>query len=244
MTTSVAASAYVFGVVSAGTTLPEVDETGLAEGLRLVEAGGLAAVVGTPPADRSIGRAADLMAHDRVLAGLVDAGTAVLPMRFGAVLRDDAAVVDELLTARGDILRSDLDRVTGRVQFTLAVRYEQDVVLPELLAARPDIARLRNSGATDSLDGRIRLGELVVQALDQARPGDAQRLLDELRHAVEVRLNKTSAPEEVLNAAVLVDDGRAVAFERATEKLAERHHPRLRMRLVGPSAPYDFVGTG
>lgn len=244
MTTTVAARSYLFGVVPAGTRLPDIEESGPARRLRLVEDSGLAGVVGSPPPDRSLGRAADLLAHDTVLAALVDAGTSVLPMRFGALLRDDSAVVDDVLAARRDSLRAALDRVAGRVQFTLRVRYDQDVVLREVLGARPDIARLRGPATGDSLEGRMRLGELVVRALDELRDADSQAVLDGLRDVVDVRVNKTASPEDVLNAALLVEHARRAKFERGVERLARHHHPRLRMRLVGPSAAYDFVGAG
>ncbi|HEY2272376.1 MAG TPA: GvpL/GvpF family gas vesicle protein [Jatrophihabitantaceae bacterium] len=244
MTTSVDRMSYVFGVVAAGTRLPEIDEAGPAAALRLVEAAGLAAVVGTPPAHRSLGRAADLLTHDRVVAALVEAGTPVLPMRFGAVLQSDAAVIEDVLTARHDELRAGLARVAGRVQFTLTVRYEQQVVLRGLLAARPDIARLRGSQDAENFDQRLRLGELVVQALDEMRPADAQAVLADLPDTADLLLHKTTAPDAVLHAAVLVERQAAAAFERGVELVARRHHPRLQLRLAGPSAPYDFVGAG
>jgi len=240
MSVSVDTPSYVFGVVPADARLPVVEETGPAEQLRLVPAGPVAAVVGTPPASRPLGQAADLLTHDQVIAALVAAGTPVLPMRFGSVLPDDAAVVDDVLTARGETLRADLDRVGTRVQFTITARYQQEVVLRDLLAKRPDIAQLRGS---DDPALRLRLGELVVAALEGMRPADAQALLDELPDVVDVLVRKTNAPDDVLNAAVLVERDAAPAFESRLEQIAERHHPRLRIRLAGPAAAYDFVGT-
>jgi hypothetical protein len=46
----------------------------------------------------------------------------------------------------------------------------------------------------------------------------------------------------VLDAAFLVDADRGAAFEQQVEEVAARHADRLRFRLVGPSAAYDFVG--
>jgi hypothetical protein len=46
----------------------------------------------------------------------------------------------------------------------------------------------------------------------------------------------------VLDVALLVDDDRAGAFEAHLEELAEAVHDRIRLRLVGPVAAYDFVG--
>jgi hypothetical protein len=243
--TSTLASAYVVGIVPRGAPLPDSDASGPLAELRLVETAELAAVVGTPPTDRQIGRAADLLAHDRLLADLVAAGTPVLPMRFGTVLDDDAAVITELLEARRNELVEQLDRITGRVQYTVKVHYDSDAVLRELVAEEPQIRRLRStgsSGAGGDLDRQIRLGQLVVQSLERRRPADAAEVLNGLGARVAVVEREPAAPEQVLNAAFLVERSQADEFEASVERVAERHAERLRFRLVGPSPAYDFVG--
>jgi hypothetical protein len=241
MTTAVGVARYVFAVVPAGTPLPDSDAQGIAAELARVEAGELGAVVGRVPIDRPLGRAADLRAHDRVVADLVASGVPVLPMRFGAVVTDDDAVVGELLEPNRAEFAEALATLKGRVQYTVRAEYEQDAVLRQLLATRPDIRRLRESGAQDAA-GQLRLGELVVQALEALRPADASGILAELIGTVDVHVRPPSAPEEVLNAAFLVDVSHAPAFEQRVEKAAAQRAGRLRFRLVGPSAAYDFVG--
>ena len=232
----------VIGVVPAGAQLPEPDPGGPLERLRLVESGELAAVVGTPPGDRPWGRAEDLLAHDRLLARLVTAGTPVLPVRFGTVLDDDAEVVSELLDPSRDTLLAELDQVTGTVQYTVKVRYEQDAVLAELVDSDPEIRRLREAARTqDSFDVKLRLGQLVVEALERRRPAVADALLRELGEH-PTRLHEPSSPDDVLTVAMLVDRTEAAAFERRLERVAKRYAGRLRVRLVGPTAAYDFVG--
>jgi len=240
MTATVQTGCYVFGIVPAGTPVPATDGTGPAAGLRLVAAGDLAALVGTVPTDRPLGRAADLRAHDRVLAAVVAAGTAVLPMRFGAVVSSEDAVVTELLTPHRAEFGEALDALRGRVQYAVKVRYDQDEVLRGLLATDPEIRRLRGRG--DDPGAQLQLGERVVRALEQLRPGDASEVLTELMGTVDVRVREVSAPDEVLNAAFLVERDRAAEFEQRAEQLAARHAGRLRIALVGPSAAYDFVG--
>lgn len=245
MTTSVEALCYVFGIVAAGQHLPSVEQNGPAEALRLIEADDLAAVVGTPPDDRPLGRAVDLLAHDRVLGAFVNAGTTVLPMRFGAVLADETAVVEDILAARRDELLAELARIEGRVQFTLGVRYEQDVALREVLSAHPEIAGLRSQeqeAGPESFDRRIRLGEMVVRALDEMRSRDVELILGEVGDVVDLHVHEPASPEDVLNAAVLVERDRTASFERGVETIARHHHPRMRIRLTGPSPAYDFVG--
>ncbi len=47
---------------------------------------------------------------------------------------------------------------------------------------------------------------------------------------------------QVLDAALLVDDAREDELVGALEDLAEAVHGRIRMRLLGPLAPYVFAG--
>lgn len=246
MTTAVDSWCYVFGVVPAGSRLSPPG-TGLSHRLRLVESGGLAAVVSSPPTDRSLGRAADLIEHDRVLADLVAGGTPVLPMRFGAVLSDDRAVVEELLGAHEEEFRAALDAVRDRVQYTVKARYIEDVALREVLAENPEIERLRRAGFADedaTFERRLGLGELIVRALEQRRPADAASILDELGDAGDVSHRQLAAPEEVLDVAFLIERSEAGAFERRVAAIARKHSARLEIRLVGPSPAYDFVGSG
>jgi Gas vesicle synthesis protein GvpL/GvpF len=245
MTTSVDSWCYVFGIVPAGAPVPPPDDEGPATGLRLVEVGEVAALVGSTPAQRGLGRAADLLAHDRVLAAVVAAGTPVLPMRFGAVVADESAVQAELLNAHHDHFVAVLRSLQGRVQYTVNVRYEQDTVLRQVLAENPEIARLRETDSeaetSAAFDRRLRLGELVVRALERLRPAAAAAVLDEVGDDFDFRARQSTAPDEVLDAAFLVEAARVAEFEDRVEELARRNAGRLRVRLVGPSPAYDFV---
>jgi len=241
VTTAIGSHCYVFAIVPAGTPVPAGDDDGPASGLTLVTAGDLAAVVGNAPADRPLGRAADLRAHDRVVADLVRAGAPVLPLRFGAVVTDQRAVVDELLLPHRAQFEETLGRLTGRVQYTVRVQYEEDTVLRQVLAARPDIRRLRDRAGHDR-SAQLRLGELVVGALERLRQDDGAAIMAELIGTVDVRVHEPSAPDEVLHAAFLVDVDTSAEFEDQVTKAAAERAGRTRFRLVGPSAAYDFIG--
>jgi hypothetical protein len=245
MTTSVDSWCYVFGIVPAGAPVPDADSRGPAVDLRLVEVGEVAALVGSAPADRGLGRAADLLAHDRVLADLLASGTPVLPMRFGAVVADELAVQQELLEANHDHFVEVLHALRGRVQYSVHARYEQDAVLRQVLDEHPEIARLRDADTRSESPAayrrRLRLGELVVRALERMRPTDAAAVLEELGVDRDYRARQPSAPDEVLDAAFLIDRERAAEFEDQVEQVGRRHAGRLRIRLLGPSPAYDFV---
>ena len=47
--------------------------------------------------------------------------------------------------------------------------------------------------------------------------------------------------DHVLDVALLVEEARMPELEGALETLAEAVHERIRLRLTGPVAPYDFA---
>ncbi|AHI00151.1 GvpL/GvpF family gas vesicle protein [Kutzneria viridogrisea] len=235
---------YVYGLVPGLTTLPE--NLPGAE-LRLVHHRELAAVVGEAPTDRPLGTRSDLLGHSAVLDQLARTAP-VLPMRFGTVVPDERAVEREVLAAQHDLVSQALDRLNGKAQFVLGVRYLEQVVLTELLDEDRGISRLRAAVARlperAGHHERVRLGEAVARALDRKRAGDAAVLEAALRsQAVAVEVREPADQYEVLDAAFLVELSRATAFEQAVDELAQRVGHRMRLRLLGPMAVYDFVGS-
>jgi Gas vesicle synthesis protein GvpL/GvpF len=54
-------------------------------------------------------------------------------------------------------------------------------------------------------------------------------------------LRPVSGLERVLDVALLVDPARRDELENRLERLAEEVHGRMRLRLLGPTAAYDFA---
>lgn len=239
---------YVYGVVPAGTSAPE-GLMGLGDPpapVSLLSEGGIAAVVSEIPGDGPIGTARDLRSHARVLDTLAAGGTPVLPFRFGAVLSDAHAVETELLNPAGRRFRGALDELDGWVQFTVRGSYREERLLRDVLAAHPDIADLREAtrGRPEQAQRHqlITLGELVADAVADARAADARALLEWLGpHAGSYRQAEVTGGDEAVNIAFLVRIDDRIAFERGAEQLALRWADRIELRLLGPLAPYDFA---
>ncbi|OZM79142.1 GvpL/GvpF family gas vesicle protein [Pseudonocardia sp. MH-G8] len=236
---------YVYGLVGAGAQLPD-DLTGLGPSGKVstIVHRDVAAIVGDVPADRPLGTRDDLLAHEAVV-DTVASSTAVLPMRFPAVVEEEG-VVEELLAPHHDRFVTALGELEGRVQYTLKGRYEQDVVLREVLEADPEIrqlqAEVRDLPEDATYHQRLRLGELVVGALEERRDTEAEQLVTRLEpYAVGVVEHHPGQPDDVVHAAFLVERERAQEFEDAVEEQGEQLHGRARLRLLGPLAPYDFV---
>lgn len=237
---------YVYGLVPADTQLPdELHGLGPTGEVAAVTHGELAALVGDVPTDQPLGTRDDLLAHEQVV-DTVAADTTVLPMRFGAVLASRDAVVEELLAPHHDQFVAIMSELADRVQYTLRARYDEQAVLREVLAERPEVRELRERVQGKPEDAtyydRIRLGELVVAAIEERRGSDAAVLHERLEQlAVAMATHEPGTPEEVVHTAFLVERAQHEQFEAAVEELDSELRGRIELRLLGPLAPYDFV---
>jgi hypothetical protein len=90
----------------------------------------------------------------------------------------------------------------------------------------------------------MRLGELVVRALERKRTADLQTLANlAAPYAAAIAPRSPSAADGAVDAAFLVRRPQRPAFEQAAEELARRWRDRIRLRLLGPLPPYDFTET-
>ena len=239
---------FVYGVVRRdGSDRRVVDELTGVEGapVQLVEAGELAAAVTLVAADRPPGRRADLLAYQSVLDALAEAG-AVVPLRFGSVLPDADAVRGDLLAPDQERLGAILDRVGRCRQFNLRATHVEEAVLADLVTTDPEVRalreRTRDLPEEASYADRVRLGELVVQALEDRSAHDGVELLNAVVPLTVDHVVRTPpSASQVLDVALLVDPSRGRELVDRLEGLAEAVHERIRLRLVGPLAPYDFV---
>src|SRR5262245_5552862 len=214
---------FVYAVVPAGSDVP-ADVTGVDGGpLELVPHGPIASVV-SETTDRPAGRRADLTAYSTVVDSLVPGG-AVAPMRFGCVVPDREAVVEEVLAPRVDDLAHLLDELAGHTQYHLRVTFVEEAVLTEIAEADPRVRELR-AATRDvpedaSVSARIRLGELVTQSWERWARADADRILAELVPMISThRLRREPGLASVLDLALLVDADRSQEVEDHLEAMA------------------------
>lgn len=207
----------------------------------------IAALVSEIPRDKPLGRPEDLTAH----AGLLDAAAAevpVLPLRFGAVVSDEDAVVEELLKANEDDFAAALDELEGKAEYVIKARYVEEAVLREILDENEELAQLREQVRGKSEDAtrdqRIALGEQIGKAIEAKRATDTQRTVDALeRLGVEISPREPTHEEEAVHLACLAETAKQDDLEAAVEELARDWEGRVEVRLLGPLAAYDFVVT-
>jgi hypothetical protein len=238
---------YLYGVVAADLAVPAALKGVGDEAVSLIAYGDVAAVTSLLDSEEThVGRE-DLLAHSRVLDAVAALGP-VIPVRFGSVLEDGDAVRTELLQPSHDRFRAMLDELADHSQFTVRARYDERQVLTEVVAENAEIARLRaatrDQPDDSSYGDRVRLGELVARALEAKSQEDGQIMLAALeQHAVVVNIRERAGLDRLLDVALLVENSRRAEFEQAVEELAAAFAGRAQLRLIGPTAPYDFVSA-
>jgi hypothetical protein len=216
--------------------------------VRLVRAGDdLAAMVSDVDLSRPFGNPEDLRAHKEILDSAA-LGSPVLPVRFGTVLTGEDAVVSELLEPHRAEFAAALDELEGTAEYVIHGRYVERVILAEILSQNAAAAKLadqiRAANPDATRDLRIRLGELINEAVAARREKDTRQLLPSIGD--QCRASFVRQPTHELDAvyvAVLADLDKADELEKAVRDVASAWRERTELRLLGPMAPYDFVAA-
>lgn len=240
---------YVYGILPGDVEV--ADETqGVGDPpsqVRLVRWQDLAALVSEVDLSKPLGRPDDFRSH----AELLDATAAdvpILPLRFGAVVDSEDAVAHELLEAHYDEFAEALRELDGLAQYVVRGRYAEDAILREVLSEDPQAASLndqiRGVDPDATRDERIQLGETINNAVDAKRQQDTRALGDALEGlAVASVVRPPSHELDAVHVAFLVEVDAEEKVEQAVRKLAQDWDGRIDLRLSGPMAAYDFVGS-
>jgi hypothetical protein len=195
------------------------------ERLRLVRCKGFAVAVAdcrsplAPAAD-------NLIEFDRIIRALSSLSKAILPARFGVVVRD-AALLKSEIADRAEVLASALDDVAGRVQMT--VRMPADSARSPANAEAASVRRRSSRKATSS-GGKRGRGSKYLRARAAASTSPA---LTTLRKALSdlVRGERIEPGPGVTSVYHLI--------ERADVATYRARIPGL--HVSGPFPPYAFV---
>jgi len=240
---------YVYGI------LPEDIElgsgmTGVGDPpgrLRLVRSDDLAALVSDVDPARPLGSPDDLRTHKEI----VDSSAAevpVLPLRFGAVLASDDAVATELLQPFHDEFSAALDQLDGLTEYVVKGRYAGPRMLEEVLSENSQAQRLRDEIRGQDPDAtrelRIQLGEIISDAISAKREKDTRELQGAMAdHCAASFVREPTHEDDAVHVAFLVETGQEQEMEKAVGDLMEKWEGRVELRVLGPMAAYDFVGT-
>jgi gas vesicle protein GvpL/GvpF len=236
---------YVYGVVATAPVWSPSAEGVDGGRVELLEHGGLAALASEVVMVPVKANRRNLRAHSQVLQEVV-AERCVLPMQFGVVMPDRDAVREELLGLHAERLHAQVDALEPYVELDVRVLCPEDAVLRRVVSERPEIADLRAGLAGRPAEAtyyeRIRLGELVAQAIAQERDAIAARVVERLETlAVATEAAEPLHQQMLANVAFLAPRDRLGEFDAAVEQLGRTLGADVRISYLGPLAPHRFV---
>jgi hypothetical protein len=178
--------------------------------------------------------------HEEVVEAAGAAGV-VLPVRFGTLLRDEAALHSALAPCCEQLL-ADLERLRGRVELAVRALWDaQEGIDPASQACGADtapkpatgreylLARLKDVRKSEALRQRAEIAAQVIHAPLSQMAADCQKRI-------------LVTPRLLLTAAYLVDLDRLASFRTRVEELGAAH-PELQLLCTGPWPAYSFVAA-
>jgi Gas vesicle synthesis protein GvpL/GvpF len=240
---------YVYGILP-GDIEVEPGAAGVGDPpgeVRVVRHRDLAALVSDIDPSLPLGRPEDLVAHEELLDASA-ADVPVLPLRFGAVVTNDDAVAEELLGPHHDEFSAALRQLEGHAEYVVKGRYVEDALLREVLSEDPQAARLgdqiRGVDPDATRELRMQLGEIISNAVEVKRQQDTRTLGDAVTGIATASVVRPPTHElDAVHTALLIESSAVKDLEQAVQRLADDWDGRVQVRVIGPMAAYDFVGT-
>jgi hypothetical protein len=238
---------YVYGILPGDVKMTEKIRGVGGSKVTLVRSGDLAAIVSEVDLSRQLGSPEDLETHQEILDSIVT-GSPVLPLRFGAVLTSADAVAEEFLEPHHDDFVAALAELEGRVEYLVRGRYVEQAMLGEILSQDAEAAQLakqiRGQDPDATRQERIRLGEIISNAVAAKRAEDTGALVSRLNDRSAATFVREPTHElDAVYVAFLVQADEAQELKQVVDDLAADWEGRMELRVLGPLAPYDFVGT-
>lgn len=235
---------YVYGLMRAREALRAATASTSGPQLSCVRHGGLGALVSHMREGEARLRRESVTAHSDVLAGAFAHGP-VLPLRFGSVLSDEQAAIDQLMAPAHDQLLARLDALDGKGEMQIRAVYLEEPLLRSILARDPGLARLvgqvQGQPAAATHFERIRIGEAIAGAVQARRAHDEAAFVGALAPlALAVSVSEPHHERSALNAAFLVETAQLEAFDAAAERLSTAHAD-IQFKLLGPMPAYSFA---
>jgi hypothetical protein len=238
---------YVYAIVRREARIPP-ELRGLHEAaLSMVAWQDLAAVISPIESATVPTIPACLLRHEEVVEALCRAGP-TLPVRFGTILADQAAVA-RAIAEKYEVLLADLERVGDKVELGLTILWntqtEQEAQTEQQLPMTTASPARRSSGSgTRYLESR-----LAYYRRETAQQSKARSVIADLEqvcrpYILEQRYRVLSSPRLAVRAAYLIQPRQIRDFQHAVDEMREKR-PDLRWLLSGPWPPYSFVtGAG
>ncbi len=168
----------------------------------------------------------------------------VIPVKFGALLEGDEAVIRILKRGEDEIVKS-LNEMENKIELDVVALWpDLNAVLAEI-GQTEEIKALKETAAAESdgngLELRIQAGKQVKALLDQKRESLKSVILPPLLSIAEKHcIHSLMDDGMIMNAAFLIRKENAPRLEGIVSGLDQRYEDRINFRIIGPLPPYSF----
>lgn len=211
--------------------------------VRSVIEGELAALVSAIGRTRVRPERKNLSLHNALLKRVMQDGS-ILPVVFGVIASDEAALRTALRKNRADLL-AQLSQVDGKVEMGLRVIWDVPNLFEYFVTTHSELRTARDA-LSDPQNARrdemIELGRLFAELLNEEREQHFERIAQVLSaHGVISKRNPVRSEREVLNLACLIPSNAQDEFERVVTAAAAAFDNHFTFDFNGPWAPHNFV---
>jgi hypothetical protein len=218
----------------------------------------VAAVISATPTEKFEISRVNVLAHQKVMEKVMEAGCTVLPVKFNTVAEErtgetaESRIVRCVLEPRQEELTAMLAEMSTRAEMGVKGLWpDMKSVFGDLARSSSQIDQLRkrliqpNGRTAGAMALQMRLGEMVKRALEDRKAALEKALIDCLSPmAVRWRKNKTFGDPMFANLGLLVEKSALPRMESALaafEQGQAAHGDSLRLRCVGPVPPSNFI---
>jgi hypothetical protein len=183
-----------------------------------------------------------LAAHQRVVTEVAN-HVGMLPVSFG-VIADGPEELAHLLETHQEQLQSALQRVSGRFEMSLTMRWAVDDVFAHLVQFDPDLQNAREVIARGqaSREQMIDVGRKFESLLQAQRGRHREAIQKTLTEAAcEISWQEPRKENEIARLACLIERDAESKFEEAIHQLASLYDDKIGLDFSGPWPPYSFV---
>ena len=182
--------------------------------------------------------------HNRVIREVMKS-TTIVPMTFGHVAKSEDEVLKALRRNRNSI-RAELERVDGKVEMTLKVKWDVDNIFEYFVAKDEGLAAFRDQifgrSHAPSQAEKIELGHMFEERLGKEREEQTQRIVEAFESCVsELKAIPAKNEKSVMDFAFLVERERQKVFEERVYQVAGTFSTQYLFDFSGPWAPFNFV---
>ena len=240
---------YLYGLIRAGAAGPlgclGLEDEGEARPVYALQVDSVAAVLSEYSArQRVLPVRKNLDPHNTVIREIMKT-TTIIPMTFGHVAKSEQEVMRALRRNLEDI-RTELDRLDGKVEMGLKVLWDVDNIFEYFVGLDPELAAFRDEifgrSRAPTVAEKMELGRLFEEQLTTQREQQAQRVVETLGAcSAELRVNPPKDEKTVMHLAFLIEREKLKMFEEKVYEVAATFPTHYVFDYNGPWAPFHFV---